>query len=90
MSRTRFFLSKDGKVVADQTLMMKKSEVDKLIKEVNDLRADNERLLIILQDLVPSAKRAMNQANRDGAEWDIKDELSDAYAALDAARKAQP
>jgi len=44
MSRTRFFLSKDGKVVADQTLMMKKSEVDKLIKEVNDLRADKERM----------------------------------------------
>ena len=42
--RTQFFLQANGKVVADEMVTLRKSEVDKLIAEVNALRADKERL----------------------------------------------
>ena len=61
-----------------------------LERENAALREDKERLITILKDLVDVAKFAMFEANNDGAEWDIKSELSDARAAIDAARKEQP
>lgn len=42
--RTQFFLQADGKVVADEMVTLRKSEVDQLIAEVNALRADRDRL----------------------------------------------
>ena len=60
-----------------------------LERENAALRADKERLVMILADVVAVAEPAMHEANNDGAEWDVEFELSDARAAIDAARKEQ-
>ena len=79
----QIIMSKDAAdIVADR--------LEELERENAALRQDKERLITILKDLVDVAKFAMFQANNDGAEWDVESELSDARAAIDAARKEQP
>lgn len=64
-------------------------QVQKLERENAELREDKERLIIILKNIIDVADAAMNEANRKGAEWDIKAELAEALAAIDAARKKE-
>lgn len=51
------------------------------------LIAQAPALLEALEDLVPLAKRAMGQANNDGAEYDSDGELAEARDAIKAAEK---
>ena len=53
MSRTRFFITKDGSLVAEQMLTISKSEVDRLV-------AENAALALVVRKMLLHYPAALN------------------------------
>lgn len=61
---------------------------DATVEFMFQLERSNAELLTALEDMTALAERAMRQANRDGAEYEIDEELSAPRAAIAKARSA--
>ena len=57
-------------------------DVVRLFQKMHEFDTAFDALESALRDLIPLAKQAMNEANNDGAEFDVKGELEESRAAL--------
>jgi hypothetical protein len=89
MSRTRFFLQPDGKVVSDQTVNVRKSELDALIEKANRAEADLKQLRNDAELLpISDASNKVLTAHRNALEKEVE-RLNDALAKEQAARREE-
>ena len=65
MSRTKLFLSPDGKVTADQMVTLRKSEVDALIERANRAEAELRSAVGAVMGLVVLADLYFERQGRD-------------------------